>query len=299
MSQSHRFRFGVVTAQAASGREWAEKARRIESLGFATLVVPDNLQHTLAPFPALAAAAAATTTLRVGTYVLANDERHPVMLAKDAATLDLLTGGRFELGIGAGRPEAAADNAMLGLPFDPGSVRVARLAEALSIVKPLLVGGTVDHDGAHYTVKAAAVSPLPAQKPLPIMVAGSQRRMLQLAAREADIIALGFAPNADEAQAAQTIAQIRDAAGERFDRLEINLSLMAVAGRVPRFVAMRMGAAAAELAQADVVSVLKGSTDEMCNRLFALRERLGISYFMAGEDLADALAPVVTRLAGV
>src|SRR5580765_971526 len=113
------FRFGVVAAAARSGDEWIARARRVESLGYATLVMPDNLQYTLAPLPALAAAA--TRTLRLGTYVLPNDFRHPVLLAKDVATLDLLSGGRFELGLGAGRPDAARDNKMLGLPFDSGA----------------------------------------------------------------------------------------------------------------------------------------------------------------------------------
>src|SRR5215467_13732785 len=109
------FRFGVVSAFAPSGEHWLATARRVESLGFATLVIPDNLRHTLAPMPALAAAAAATQTLRIGTYVLANDYRNPLMLAKEAATLDLLSGGRLELGVGAGRPTAEADNRMLGV----------------------------------------------------------------------------------------------------------------------------------------------------------------------------------------
>src|SRR5579883_2196591 len=146
------FRFGVV-AGARTGQEWLEKARRIESLGFDTMAVPDTLQHSPAPFPALAAAAAATRTLRVGTYVLANDYRHPVMLAKEAATLDFVSAGRFELGIGAGRPVAAVDNAMLGLPFDSGATRVARLNEAISILKRLLAGETVDMAGTYYMVE--------------------------------------------------------------------------------------------------------------------------------------------------
>ena len=124
------FRFGVVAAAARSGDEWIGKARRAESLGYATLVMPDNLQYTLAPLPALAMAAAATTSLRLGTYVLPNDFRNPVLLAKDVATLDLLSGGRFELGIGAGRPDAARENSMLGLAFDSGAVRIERLAES-------------------------------------------------------------------------------------------------------------------------------------------------------------------------
>src|ERR1700694_2968980 len=133
-------RFGVFAASARSAQERIAKAQRAESLGYATLVIPDNLQHTLAPLPALAMAAAATRTLRVGTYVLPNDFRNPVLLAKDVATLDLLSGGRFELGLGAGRPDAAAETRRLGLPFDSGAVRVARLAESLGIVKALLAG---------------------------------------------------------------------------------------------------------------------------------------------------------------
>jgi len=121
------FRFGVVAAGARSGEEWTAKARRAEELGFAVLVVPDGLRHTLGPLPALALAAAATRTLRVGTYVLANDFRNPVQLAKDVATLDFLTGGRVELGIGAGRVGSDVDNRSLGVPFDSGAVRVARL----------------------------------------------------------------------------------------------------------------------------------------------------------------------------
>src|SRR5437773_2881695 len=100
------FRFGVVAAVARSAVEWLARVRRVEALGYATLVIPDNMRHTLAPIPALAVAAAATTTLRLGTYVLANDLRHPVQLAKEVATLDRLSSGRLELGIGAGRPDS-------------------------------------------------------------------------------------------------------------------------------------------------------------------------------------------------
>src|SRR5205085_11110502 len=123
------FRFGVVASQESSGAAWLDKARRIESLGFTTLVIPDTLPYSFSPFVALSAAAAATSILRLGTYVIANDYRHPVMLANEAATLDFICGGRLELGIGAGRPTASADMAMLGRPFDSGRVRVDRLEE--------------------------------------------------------------------------------------------------------------------------------------------------------------------------
>jgi probable F420-dependent oxidoreductase len=295
----HRsFRFGIVAALARSGDEWAEKARRIESLGFSTMVVPDNIERSLAPFPALAVAAAATRTLRIGTYVLANDYRHPVLLAKEAASLDLLSNGRFELGIGAGRASAAADAGMLGLTFDPGGVRVARLAEALSIIKPLLAGQRVTVSGTYYRATGAGTSPLPVQQPLPILVAATQRRLLALAAREADIIALGLQPQAAETDVAPLIEWIRSAAGERFGTLEINLNLMAVAGQVPRYLAMTLGAAAEQLARSDAIPVLKGTTDDMCEQLIARRENFAISYVVVGEELMAALAPVVARLAG-
>src|SRR6476660_4425406 len=152
MTTSRPFRFGVIAAQGPSGADWIAKARRIEQLGFATLLVPDGVRYTLSPFVALATAAAATTTLRLGTYVLANDFRHPTMVAKDAASLDLLSGGRLELGIGAGRPAADADNRALGLGFDSGGTRLARLAESIALLKRLLAGESVTASGAHYTL---------------------------------------------------------------------------------------------------------------------------------------------------
>src|SRR3954449_7150564 len=135
MTTPRPFRFGVVAAHARSAADWVAKARRIEQLGYSTLLVPDGLRYTFSPFVALASAAAATTTLRLGTYVLANDFRHPTMVAKEAATLDVLSGARFDLGIGAGRPAADADNRALGQGFDSGATRLARLAESISIVK--------------------------------------------------------------------------------------------------------------------------------------------------------------------
>lgn len=293
------FRFGVVTAQARSGEEWAEKARRVEALGYATLVIPDNLQHTLAALPALAVAAAATRTLRVGTYVLANDYRNPVMLAKEVATLDLLSGGRFELGIGAGRPTAAAESRMLGIPFEAGGVRVARLAASLAIIKSLLAGQRATATGPHYAAADAEVSPLPVQQPrLPILIAGSGPRLLALVAREADIVALGVGPDTSEAVMAEKIALLREAAGERFAQLEININLMMVGERMPRWIAAQFGADAGQLARSGAVPVLTGTTDAMCDTLQRRRETLGISYIVVSDELMEALAPVVERLAG-
>lgn len=296
---THPFRFGVVTAFARTGDEWAQTARRVESLGYSTLMIPDNLRYTLAPLPALAVAATVTRTLRVGTYVLANDFRNPVLLAKDVATLDLLSGGRVELGLGAGRPDAAEENRMLGMGFDRGGVRVARLAESVALLKQLLAGQTVTAPGPSYTASDAQVSPGPEQQPHPpILIAGIGPRMLSLAAREADIVAFSWAPTETEEGAAEKVSVVRQAAGARFDRLELNLNLMAVGERVPRQVSARMGLDAAALAAAGSVAAVTGTTDEMCETLLRRRERLGISYLLVADELMEDLAPVVERLTG-
>jgi probable F420-dependent oxidoreductase len=293
------FRFGVVAATARSAEDWLAKARRVESFGYSTLVMPDGLRYSLAPLPALAAAAAATTKLRLGTYVIANDFRNPVLLAKEAATLDFLSGGRFELGMGAGRPDAANDNRMLGIPFDSGGVRLARLAESLAIVKSLLCGDPATAHGTHYQAAGAEIAPRPVQLPRPpILLAGSGKRMLELAAREADIVALGMSPTATEDELREKIDQLRESAGERFDGLELNLNLMAVGHQVPRFISMQLGLTAEGLAQSGAASALAGTVDEMCATLVDRRARLGVSYIMVSDELMEALAPVVERLVG-
>ncbi|HET7036547.1 MAG TPA: TIGR03621 family F420-dependent LLM class oxidoreductase [Thermomicrobiaceae bacterium] len=292
------FRFGVVSGAAGSAEDWLARARRVEALGYDTLVVPDNLAHLFAPFLALTAAAVATTRLRLGTYVLANDFRSPVLVAKDTATLDALSGGRCELGLGAGRPASAAENAMLGLPFDSGGVRVARLGQALDIITALLAGERVSVDGPYYHLEDATVGPRPPQQPHPpLLVAGSGRRMLALAARKADIVALGVGPQGTEDAVADMIDWLRAAAPERFAHLELNLNLMAVGGQLPSYLA-RMGMNAEQLARSGSVAAISGTLDEMCAQLERRRETLGISYLVVGDELMESFAPVAARLAG-
>src|SRR4051812_16510145 len=161
MSSHRPFRFGVVAASAGSANEWLAKARRIESLGYSTLLIPDTLGPTLSPFPALTAAAVATQSLRVGTFVLANDYRNPVLVARESAALDFLSNGRFELGIGAGRPNADADYQKLGIQFESGGARVTRLRESLSIIKKLMSGERVSSSGPIYSMVDADVFPPP------------------------------------------------------------------------------------------------------------------------------------------
>jgi probable F420-dependent oxidoreductase len=297
MHSKRPFRFGVVAAAARSGDEWIAKARHAEALGYATLVIPDNLRYTLAPAPALAVAALATGTLKVGTYVLANDLRHPVLLAKDVGTLAVLSGGRFELGIGAGRPDAATENRMLGLPFDSGAVRVARLAESLSLLKKLLSGQRIDVEGNYYTSALAEVSPLPTQR-VPILIAGSGRQMLNLAAREADIIAFGLPPDASESVIDERMDWVHEAAGDRFGDIELNINLMAVADQVPRYIAAQMGLTAKDLAERGSIAAVTGTPEQMCETLIRRRERFGFSYVLVSDELMDAFAPVVEQLSG-
>ena len=188
---------------------------------------------------------------------------------------------------------------MLGIPFDSGAVRVARLAESLALIKALLSGQPAAATGPHYAAANAQISPRPVQEPRPpILVAGSKRRLLELAAREADIIALGIPPTETEAGVAERIGWIREAAGSRFDELEINLNLVAVGQQVPRYIASQMGLTAESLARAGAVAALTGTPDEMVEGLQRRRETLGISYIAVGDEMMEGLAPVVELLAG-
>ncbi len=296
---NHPFRFGVVAAQAESGEAWIAKARRIEALGYSTLLMPDGLRRVWSPLPALAAAAAATHTLRVGTYVIANDLRHPVLLAKDAATVDVISGGRLELGLGAGRPGAAEDNRMLGLPFDSGRVRVDRLAESLGLIKALLSGRPATAPGPYYAAESAEIAPAPVQRPHPpILVAGWGRRILSLAAQQADIIALSMTQTESEQGVAERIEWLKDAAGPRFDQLELNINLMAVGDQVPSWISRQLGLTARDLAQVGAIPALIGSPDEMRETLLRRREALGISYIGVSDELMETLAPVAEALTG-
>src|SRR3954469_7147097 len=226
------FRFGVNLRAGDSRAEWVAKARKLEDLGYSTLLVPDHLAEIVSPLAPLVSAADATTTLRVGTCVLNNDFRHPVLLAREAATIDLLTDGRLELGLGAGHMQSEYEQ--FGLPFDPAPVRFERLGESVRIVKSLLQGETTSLDGRHYQVKEHTIYPLPVQQPRPpIMIGGNGRKLLALAAQEADIVGLtglAFPKGAREVDVAgfkaasvdEHIGWVREQAGERIARIELN-----------------------------------------------------------------------------
>lgn len=295
--ETRSFRFGVVAGHAPTGAAWSDLARSVESAGYDTLVMPDNVSFGHAVFPALAAAAAVTTRLRLGTYVLANDFRHPVQVAKESATLSVLSGGRFELGLGAGRPNSAGENAMLGLEFERPGVRVDRLVESIGLIKRLLAGETVTVDGPHYRATEASVLPYgTAPQQVPILVAGGGPRMLRIAGEHADTAALGVPFDAEEPVVRAAVEHVRSANRPDGGSAEININLMAVGDVVPRYLAGRLDPDA--LAAKGSVGVVSGSAEEMADQLRERRERLGVSYILVGDELMEAFAPVVDILAG-
>ena len=308
---SHPFRFGVTVPIVAAGAAWAERARLIERLGYATLHVPDHFREQLAPVPALTAAALATTRLRVGALVFCNDFRHPVVLAKEAATLDVLSGGRFELGLGAGWLRAEYEQA--GIPFEAPGTRVDRLVESIGIVKGLLGGEPVTFKGRHYTITGLEGRPRPAQQPHPpLVIGGGGRRMLTLAAREASIVSLvpgarrdgGGLDRADFGEAAtrQKVAWVREAAGDRLASLELHTLIQAVIVTEDRATAADQLAARFSGLSRDVILespyVLAGTVDEICAMLRRRRDEYGISYVTVFDRDAEAFGPVVERLTG-
>jgi probable F420-dependent oxidoreductase len=306
------FRFGVNVWRAHSQAEWAEKARRIEALGYDTLSVPDHLADFFAPMPALVAAAAATTTLRLGTNVLNNDFRHPVLVAREAATVDLLSDGRLQLGLGAGHMQSEYDEA--GLGYDAGGTRVERLAEAVAVIKGLLAGEEVSFTGRHYRVAGHRIGPLPVQRPRPpILIGGNGRRLLMLAAREADIVGFsgvtfragGTAPDLSAWRAANVDARVRlvrESVGDRLEKPELSaLVQRVVITDDRRAAAEELTKRWPQLTAENILQspfVLIGTVDQLTEDLLARRERWGISYYITFEPYADALAPIVARLAG-
>ena len=303
------FRFGITAGRAGSGDDWRAKARRIEALGYDTLLVTDHLTQQLAPVPAMAAALEATTRLRVGSYVFANDYRNPVMLAKELATLDLLSGGRVELGIGAGWSQR--DYEMLGIPYETASRRIARLAEAVRVIDRLFAEDTVDASGAFYTVHGARVLPRPLQRPRPpLMIGAGGPRMLRFAARHADIIALNprFDANGQPVVADLTtgaverkLARLREGAGARLADVELNVFIVdAGVSDEPRSlldaVATRLKGAAAQVV--DSPFFLFGSTADLKRLLLERRDRLGITYYGLPEKAMEPFAPLARELRG-
>lgn len=303
------FRFGVSVSDAPDRRAWQEQARAAEALGYDVLLVADHLTDMLAPFPALVAAADATSTLKVGTFVLANDFRHPALVAREAATVDLLSDGRFELGLGAGHMKSEYDE--VGVPFRTAGARVQRLEESVQVVRALLDGEAVTFAGEHYELAGHHVHP---RRPrVPLLVGGNGNRVLALAARHADIVSFVGCHQVEgssdvalshfsAAGLEDRLAIVRAAASDRFTELELNVLVQAV------LVTDDRGGAADELSrqvaglspEAALASpfLLLGSPEEIAEDLLARRERFGISYVVVFGAAMETFAPVVDRLRG-
>jgi probable F420-dependent oxidoreductase len=307
------FRFGVQCSSPPDGSRtgWSELARTCEGLGYSTLTVADHVDDQLAPIPALMAAADATTTLRVGALVLCTDFTHPVVVAKEAATIDVLSDGRFELGLGAGW--MTSDYERTGIRFDSAGTRIERMAEALTVIDALWSDTPCIFAGKHFTISALDGRPKPAQRPRPpVLVGGGGKRVLSLAARRADIVGLnidlrrgviddGAGPNATDEATEQKLAWIRDAAGPRFDQLELHVRVHLVVVTDDRLgMATALGPAFGLSPEQALRSphALTGSVEEIVDDLVERRERWGISYIGVGIDALHSLAPVVARLAG-
>lgn len=307
------FRFGVMVRRATSGRELTELARRAEGMGYSTLFVPDHfVDHELAPPVALAHVAAVTDTLRIGPLVLGNDYKHPVVLAREAASLDLLSGGRLELGIGAGW--MTADYEKSGIRLDPPGVRIARLAESITVLKGLFGGGPFTFHGEHYRVTDLDGQPKPRQRPHPpFVVGGGAPRILALAAREAQIVGVnanlrsGDGASADAARSLgpgatdEKLRWLREAAGGRFADLEIQtlVGFVQVTDDASPVLEMMAGAFGVTPDEARLAPVtLVGTHGEIVELLEERRRRWSMSYHVVPAESLDAFAPVVARLAG-
>jgi probable F420-dependent oxidoreductase len=281
---SRLFRFGIVAAVPPNNQSWTEQARRVEELGYQTLHVPDTLA-TLATFPALAAAAAVTTTLRVGTYVLATPNHRPAAVAHQALTLDILSGGRLELGLGIGRPDAQQEAEMLDVPFGTPGERIRHLRATIEAVRD------------RYAKPFGRLQPVQQPHP-PIMIAAVGSRMLQLAAAEADIVAFGLPIEATDEDLVSKTAELRDYAGDRFDQLEIALNLAAVGNEPTPWLAQMVGADPAELLAKGAVSAIAGTPAQMADTLRRRRDRSGLCYIQVNGLFAEQFAPVVEILTG-
>jgi probable F420-dependent oxidoreductase len=307
-------RFGVVSETVLDGQAWAEYARRVEGTGIGALLIRDHFSagafcRQLAPFSALAAAAAVTTDLHVGTMVLCHEFRHPAIVAHEAASLHHLSGGRFELGIGAGwyQPEYRA----AGISFDPAGRRIDRFEESLSIIRNLLAGTPVHHSGPEYQIDGLDLDVMPERHGSPrVLIGAGGPRMLGVAARYADIVGLLPAPikgpedrddPADRLPAAfdKKLAVLRTAAGDRFGALELSaLASVTITTRrrahTEDLISQRGWSGIDAETVWEMPTVFIGSAAQIRDDLQARRDRFGLSYLITPDRELPALAAVIT-----
>jgi probable F420-dependent oxidoreductase len=312
MAHPRLFRFGVQGRSLGPHQEWLAMLRRAEGFGFTSYLA---LDHFVRGFDTVAslAAAAMVTNMRVGSFVFDNDFRHPALTAKAAATIDVLSDGRFELGIGAGWLKEEYDQT--GIPFEPASVRIAKLAEAIRLIKTIFTEEhPVSFSGEHYTVTDLICTPKPISRPdrphPPFIVGGGSQKILTLAGKEADIVGIttrarpdGLKDNQDLTAAAteRKIGWVRDAAGNRFADIELNMMVNDIVITSEREATADRLAGQYGLTRDDILDsplMLIGTVDEMVAALEERRERYGFSYICTTEPNLTTLAPVVARLAG-
>ncbi|HEX6348349.1 MAG TPA: LLM class flavin-dependent oxidoreductase [Candidatus Dormibacteraeota bacterium] len=263
------FRFGVVASQAASGADWAARAQRAEALGYDSFLVPDRLQHTISPLPALGFAAAVTREIHLGTYVLASGLHNPVALSRQCLALDTLSGGRFEVGLGTGVSPEEFEKA--GVSFGTPAERLETLTRTLA---------TLRQDNPQR----------------PALVAGRGRSTLAFAAREADTVGLAAAPNASLEEVAAIADRLREAAAGRAGDVEININLLAVGDGPDPVWLQRIGLDLDDLRRRRSPFILTGSPSNMRDQLLERREVLGATYFTVNDGFLEQLAPVISLL---
>jgi probable F420-dependent oxidoreductase len=305
------FRFSTPIGEVDDRRSLRDRARLLEDLGYSSATVPDHFDRQLGPFATMMAVAEATSSIRVASLVLSNDYRHPAVMAKETATIDLLTEGRLEVGIGAGWK--VTDYEQSGITHDDASTRIGRMAEAITIVKGLWGDEPVDFEGEHYRITGMSGTPRPHQRPHPpLMVGGGGRKVLELAAREADIVALNpmmVSGQIDQTTGATATPEatdrrldwIRDAAGDRFDDLELHVRLqlaLVVDDPDPLYDALAGGFGLTPDQARQTPYALAGPPESMIDTLIERRERWGFSYIGVPAEAAEAMAPVVAKLAG-
>jgi probable F420-dependent oxidoreductase len=310
MAHARRFRFGIQLSSATSGADWASQARQAEDLGYDTLFMPDHFGDQLAPVPALMAAADATTELKVGALVFDNDYKHPVVLAKELATIDVLSGGRLEVGIGAGWMKSDYDQS--GIPMDSPGVRVSRMEEGIAVLKGCFAPGPCSFTGEHYTIDGYDGLPKPAQSPPPFLIGGGAKRVLSIAAREAQIVGINPSIHSGQVDAAaaqngaagetdQKLQWVKDAAGDGYADLEINMLQFAAIVTDDRKGTAEMMAPLFGLPPEELDTyphACIGTIDEIAESLQARRERWDASYFVFQGDTMEPMAPLVAKLRG-
>ena len=312
MSQfPHRgFRFGVQVSKETTAKGWAELARRTEAAGYEVLTMPDHFTDQLAPIPALMAAASATTTLRVGALVFDNDYKHPVVLAKELATIDLLSEGRLEIGLGAGW--MISDYAEAGIPYDSPKVRIDRFIEGVAVIRGAMAEGSFSFSGDHYTISNYNGQPKPMQARPPLLIGGGGKRVLSYAAREADIIGINgtmtagvVGPEALSTMTAESVdekvAIVAAAGAHRINDIEMNIRTFFVKVTNDRAATVdgisSMFGVSKDMIDASPFALI-GSVEECIEQLLERRERWGFSYTIVGAENIDECAPIVAALRG-